>query len=280
LEGITAGELLTNIYAGVYSRRAENGDIVPTGILYDADQLALMIDPVRLHLTEPIEDARDWTEKMIYSPTGWVPALDDLGRISPVSQVPPSDLLGLKNINNANSEPSPDWNAGNRIINVLTFTYPRDYRPTDPANAETGDGLAKQDVILEFRDEPSITRNGEQTFDIDGSAFRAVGTSAAAPVGTLEAELGYQLAYLRDQYVKWRYALGAPAFSLGLWRISLPTLRCGEWVSVDLSWLPDYITGRRGLVGLGQVVSIGDLDCCWRRGLIELVAVPAEEGYS
>ena len=280
VDGLTAGQFVQNVYDGIYSPRAENGDPIPTGILYDPLALAQMTDLVRIRLLEAVPDARDWLEKTIYAPTGWVPALDDLGRISPVSQVPPSDLLALKNINNANSEPSPDWNAGDRIVNVLTYTYQRDYRPSDPTQADGDDGLASRDVVMEFRDEPSITRNGEQTLDIDGSAFRAIGTSEALAVTTVDAELGYQLAYLRDQYVKWRYALGAPAFSLGLWRISLPTLRCGEWVSVDLSWLPDYITGRRGLVGLGQVVSIGDLDCCWRRGLIELVAVPAEEGYS
>jgi len=277
VEGITAGELARNAYAGLYSARDPNGTVKPTGIRYDEAALLAMTDPVRIRLTEPIEDARDWLEKYIYAPTGWIPALDADGRISPVSQVPPTSPLGLVVINNPITEPSPDWNAGERVVNVLRFVYPRDYRPT--SGTAENDGLLSREIVVEWTDEPSITRCGRQVLELKGDAFRAVGTSTADPLGGLtNEELGWQLSQLRQLHVQRRYSLGSPAITVPVMRHATSTLRAGSWVVVDLSWLPDYVTRRRGLLALGQVVSLGDLDCAWRQAMIEMVVPILPEG--
>jgi hypothetical protein len=271
IDGLTAGQLLMNIYEGLYSARGENGAVVPTGIRYDPLALLPMDDPVRMHITEAIDDARDWTEKYIYAPTGWVPALNDLGEISPVSQVAPAGPLGLQVLDNAIVEASPDWNSGERVINILRFIYPRDYIPTDPELAETGDGLAARSVLMEFRDDISVARYGEQILELDGSAFRAIGDAEAEPLTTVDNELAYQLGFEREMHLFNRYAMGAPTISFAVMRDPTTGLRAGSWVVLDLSWLPDYVTQRRGLIGLAQVTAIGDLDCKWRRLMLEVV---------
>jgi len=273
IEGLTAGEFAQNVYDGVYSARDADGAIVPTAIRYDPAAVLAMTDPVRMRITEPIKDARDWLEKYIYAPTGWIPALDRFGLISPVYQGTPDDLFSLPLIYDEITEPSPSWDAGQRIINIVRFTYQRDYLPEDSDNAETVDGLADRDVVLEFQDPVSVDRHGEQVLEIDGRCFRALGDGMGEPVlaGGLSAELGYVLAFARRDHVLNRYALGAPTMQVAVRRDFTPTLRAGSWVRVWLSWFPDYVTGKRGLVTLCQITAIGDLDCVWRQVTMEQV---------
>lgn len=278
VEGITAGEFARNVYSGLYSARDEDGFIVPTGIRYDEDALLQMTDLVRIRLTEVVKDARDWLEKHIYAPTGWVPALDDDGRISPVSQVPPQSVAGLTMIHDGIAEPTPDWDSGTRIVNVVRFVYQRDYRPSNSAQAETGDGLADREIVIEWEEPLSISRHGRQVLEIKGDAFRAIGLADSAPVGgDPTVEQGAVLALLRSLYLRPRYAFGAPTISLPVMRSHTYGLRAGSWVAVDLSWLPDYVTRRRGLVGLAQVVALGDLDCAWRNAMLEMVLPPDDD---
>lgn len=320
VEGISAGQFAANVYAGLYSRRDPvTGALVSTSIRYDEAALLLMTDLVRIRLTAPIEDARDWLEKHIYAPTGWVPALDDQGRISPVSQVPPADTTGLTVIDNSMAEPSPDWDAGQRVINVIRFTYFRDYSvgPPDPPLAFFGHArqnvLQEQEEVVEFEDSVSIERNGLQELELDGSAFRALGLeittfedpfpappsgvnqtrashrprpirvhtpTTSEPIviarvvhpvsGDIVNEVGWQLAQLRQTHVQNRYSFGAPTIRLKVRRSLTQALRAGSWVLLNLSWLPDYVTGRRGLVALAQVIALGDLDCAWRQLTLEV----------
>lgn len=280
LEGVTAGQFAKNVYDGVYSPRDANGELVPSQVRYDAAALLQMTDTVRMRLTEPVDDARDWLESHIYAPLGWAPALDNDGRVSPVSQVPPANTDGLAAITNENAEPAPSWNAGDRIINVLRLTYERDYPPLTEEEFETGDGLASKTVILEYVDEVSVGRFGRQVLELDGSAFRAIGRYPTGdPTVDTAHEMAYQLGTLRQRHIQNRYSLGAPSFELAVMRSAIPDVRAGSWVIVNLSWLPDYITRRRGLLCLGQVTSIGDLDCAWRKLLIEQV-VPVDFSLS
>lgn len=276
--GLTAGEFSQNAYDGLYSPRDADGNIVPTGTRYDETALLAMDTPVSLRLFEPIKDARDWLEKYIYTPTGWAPALDDEGLISPVSQEWPTSAAGLEDIDDDITEPRPSWAIGRRTINVLRFIYWRDYIPDPSIRVEkTGDGLAEQRVEIEFRDKASIARHGEQVLEIDGRAFRATTPSGFGEPDNedITAETGYQLAQLRNTLAKGRYQGGAPSFSVSITRAGAPTVRVGSYVDVDLSWFPDpFVTGRRGLAGIGQVMALAQLDCAWREVVIEMVPPP------
>lgn len=276
IEGITTGQLLKNLYDGVYSRRDPiTGAVVPTGIRYAEADLLAMTDPVLMRITEPWDDAREKAEKLIYAPSGWAATLDNDGRISPKSQVPPDDFEGLTEINDSIAEPSPDWDAGERTVNILTFEYPRFYR-VDVDDAEAVDRLEIREISHEFRSEASITNHDDQKVQYDGSAFAAIGDELAQPVLSLEAEKGYQHALARELYIFDRYKDGAPAWSLAVMRDFTSQLRAGDWVTTDLSWLPDYLTRRRGLITGGQILAVHDVDCAWRILLIE-EAFPLEE---
>jgi len=325
--GLTTGQLAKNVYDGLYAPRGPSGELVPLRARYDPAALALMTTPVRLRFTEPVDDARDFLESLVYAPDGWAPALDRVGLISPVSQVAPTDSTGLPVVTNDTTEPSPAWDAGQRIVNILRFIYDReavfaddeDAYP-DPPSEDPPDPLKErqkviisQPIIQEFRDELSIARHGEQMLELDGSAFTAIGKIPDAsaeltlppqrtfrprqrslkpspvtstpvvrtaayiqPVsGDIADETGFQLFELRRAHLINRYSLGAPTMSVNVMRAAFPTLRAGSWVVLNLSWFPDYVTARRGLLGLAQVIAIGDLDCAWRHILVEQV-VPIE----
>jgi hypothetical protein len=271
LEGMTTGELLQDIYDGVYSRPDPiTGEVVPTGIRYNEADLLQMTDPVLLRITEPVDDARAWTEEHIYAPTGWVPALDNDGAISPKSQVPPDSFDGELLIDNSVTEPQPDWNAGERIVNIVTMTYPR-YYTVDTVDADSIDRLKYREITHEWRDESMIDRHNIQKAEYDGSAFAAVGDEDAEPVLTLWDELGYGHALNRKLYVFDRYKDGTPIIEVPVMRDHCALLRAGDWVRIDLSWFPDHDTGRRGMYCGGQVLAIHDVDCAWRILLIERV---------
>lgn len=273
IEGMTSGAFLKQLYDGEYSPPDPvTGEVVPTGIRYhEADLLEVgqeAPDTILLRITEPVEDLRAWAEERIYSPTGWCPALNNDGEISPRSQIPPATFEGLQEISNAITEPSPTWDAGERIVNVIRYNYPRHYR-VDLDEAEAVDLLEVRDVVQEYRDEASITRHGLQVVEFDGQAFSAMGGNDTKPIVEKTLEQGYRLAVLRRLYVFDRYRNGAPTLEVPVRRDYTWHLRAGDWVTVDLSWFPDYVTDRRGLITGGQILAINDVDCEWRVLLIE-----------
>lgn len=262
---LTTGELLKNLYDGVYSPRDPiTGAIVPTGIRYDPEALNAMTDLVRMRLTQTVDDVRAWSEEYIYAPTGWVPALDYDGRISPVSQVPPQYMGYYTLINNPITEPTSEWDAGEQVINHLVFTYPRLYVPTTPPEAL--DGIAVREIVQDFQSAVSVQRYGDQKTEYTGTVFGAMGDIDGMAIGT---ESAVKLAMDRWLYVGDRYVDGAQGIAVYVMRSASYFLRAGSWVLCDLSWFPDYVTRRRGMLIGGQVMAIADPDCAWRRLVIE-----------
>lgn len=327
--GLTTGQFAMNVYDGLYSERDPvTGAVVPTGIRYDRDAMLAMTRLIRVRITEPWRDVRDELEKKAYSPNGYAPALDSIGRVSPVSRVLPVSLDALEVLHNGNVEPSPDWDSGQRIINAIVFTYYRDYisgkpdpEPEPGYSGERQNVVGQQEVPIRFENKHSIQKYGRHEIAIDGSLYRAIGRDPTVPEepsvppasvasrrardherrqrqagyieiteplqvrsakliipvsGNVEDEEGWQMAQEANFYLMSRYKHGAPAFQINVIRTTVPLLRCGSWAAVDLSWLPDYTTGKRGLVALVQVIALGDLDCAWRRLLVEQVVPLAE----
>ena len=269
---LTAGRLLQKLYDGEYSDRDPiTGLVVSTGIRYDEDDLLLMTDPVRARITEPIEDLRDWAEKYVYAPTGWAPSLDNNLAISPSSQAIPDSFDGLPIFDDDKVEPVPTWNAGETLVNLLDFSYERwvDRDLYVNEQATTIDDLEPRDVTYRYRSVGSLTRREEkETFD--GRMFAAVGTFAGLSV---EEETGALLAAARKLYVFDRYNTGAQTIEIPVKRSVSAELKPGDWIVIDLSWLPDYALRRKGTAWGGQIVAIHDIDCAWRIILIE-EAVP------
>jgi hypothetical protein len=256
------------------------------GVRYDPAAIAALTTPVLLRATEAVDDGRDWAESKLYAPAGFIPSIDAAGLVSPVSRARPSVITGPE-INDAVAEPAPDWNAGERVVTAVRYTYPRYFIPGSLANIETGaDGLAVRDVVIEFRDPAAEDKHGEQIVEYDASAFGAVAapsTSIIDPGGLpIEGvpETGSILAAEARYEVLERYRDGAPAFRVAVRRSDFPTLRDGDYCPTNLSWLPDLAATLRGLeVEAVQVLSIEGLDCEWLTLLLEVTPVVAVPGF-
>lgn len=269
---LTVGRLLERLYAGEFSDvDPSTGEFVPTGIRYDALALREMTDPVRAVIEKPIDDLRDWSERLAYAPTGWAPSLDRSLRIAPASQIPPDSFEGFPEVNSLNAAPTPDWNAGEFRINSLTFVYPRYFAAPTSEAAEVVNRLAKREVTFTFRSAGSLQRK-EEGVEFDGSLFAAVGASDGASLGD---EYAATLAAERRLYVFDRYNYGAQAIQLPVRRTDSALWKAGDWIVVDVPWIPDYVLRRRGALWGGQIMSIEDLNCAWRVVLLE-EAVPLE----
>lgn len=256
------------------------------GVRYDPAAVAALTTPVLLRATEAVDDGRDWAESKLYAPAGFIPSIDADGLVSPVSRARPSVITGPE-INDTVAEPAPDWNAGERVVTAVRYTYPRYFIPGALANIETNaDGLAVRDVVIEFRDPAAEDKHGEQVVDYDASVFGAVAapsTSVIDPGGLpIEGapETGSVLAAEARYEVLERYRDGAPAFRVAVRRIDFPTLRDGDYCPTNLSWLPDLAATLRGLeVEAVQVLSIEGLDCEWLTLLLEVTPVVAVPGF-
>ena len=284
LEG-PLGEVLINLYNGKYSLMATDEiegliydpiglDLVQDSFLsriqFDADAFEQMEEQVLLRQTEPVEDGRDWTESALYSPSGWIPALDSQMRISPVSRAQPSFIDDGFQINDNNAVPAANWNQGQRTVSEITYTYPRWYVPVDPlVEVKEYDGLAQRPVTVSFVDPESELRYGKQPEEYDAQAFAAVGDEEGLNISGL-SEQASLLAQAANFDVLERFRSGVQSISVQVRREYLVGARVGTWVPWDLSWFPDRVAGVRGsTTGAAMIVSIRDDDCVLRSLVLE-----------
>lgn len=271
----SGGELLRNVMRGDYSI-GEDGEPLTPGIRYDEDRLvgesapAALRVPVRIRITEPAENLREWIEDACQA-LGVAPALNHLGEVSPVSAELPDELTVLPEINDGNSEAVPGWEHPiTDAITRIEVTYPRDYRiraSEDPLSASSAaDGIlsAPQTITVD----PSLSEvqgvMGVQTLHIDGFLFRAIGgEDGQSPVGELTDEAGAQHARRIARDLLLRYLYGGQSSFVRVRRSEVP-VRVGDWVLDARSWAPNYSTGRRGRNHLAQVVAVRDINPAWR----------------
>lgn len=294
----TSGGLLVDMYDGYLSGRdpyseaaAIAGELYdPAGlqsltaelagsVRYDPAAVAQLDDDVLVRETDAAADARDWSERKIYAPSGWIPALDSTGRISPVSRARPSVVAG-PNLNDARTEPSPDWNGGETIVTGVEVSYNRYFMPVFSNVAVEDDGLAIRPVSIRYIDPDAQLTEGEKPVEYDGSAFSSVGDAAGNPLSVGDIEPGSLLAQEARFEVLGRYRAGAQSMRVRVRRAEAPNVRAGDWCPANLSWFPNTETGRRGLsLDAVQVLSINDSECAWRYLLIEESPIASPPGY-
>ena len=293
------GAVIKNLYDGVYSSPNSTGIAGsvydPAGfdsgspssvalIRYDATALATMIEHVLLRQTEPVDDGRAFAEAQLYAPSGWIPALDDDGRISPVNRGRPDTIDSGLTITNAHVVPTTAWNTGTKIVSAVEFSWSRYFIPDDASGfTVAGDGLAIRPIDLTYEDEESKLRYGDNVQTYDASAFSAVGDALGLnlPGVTEQADLLSQFARFD---VLDRFRAGVQAIAVQVRRSQLPLVRVGDWIPWNLSWFPDRATGLRGsVIDAAQIVSIRDDNCTWRTMTLEESsaegAVGGEPGY-
>jgi hypothetical protein len=296
----TLGEFLLAAYDGEFSPRSpttfppdkylyDDGVVISTGIRYDPVPFAGMTESVVLRVTEQVEDLRDWLERFAYAPSGWAPAIDLDGRVSPLHRRFPSNPVGLLTIDNTIAKAEPGWGHGSTVINLLRYDYGRLFH--NPLNADevpdgAVDGILRQEVqrwyvaaggnlpievtgpefLAQVSD--SIATFGIRQHAVDAEAFHAV--QAIGLVFDPALEQASLLAADAAATILPRYAFGTPVVDVAVRRDPTAMQRAGNWVGLDLSWMPDYRTGRRGLKRYAQIYELPDLNCAWRRFRMEL----------
>lgn len=291
----TAGEFLADLYDGKLSGIDELSEaarlagelydpaglqaiaaLLAGGIKYDPDSLEAMTARVCLRATDSEDDARDFAERKIYGPTGFIPALDTEGAISVVSRARPASVDGPL-LNQAIAEPTSEWNGGERVVTAIQMTYDRYF--IGPQVEIEPDGLAIQEVNLSYVDAEAEAAEGQHPVEFDGSAFSAIGDEVGQPLEG-DVEPAAFLAQEARYEVLQRYRAGAQAIRVRVRRVDVPFLRIGDWCPAQLPWLPNTMTGLRGLdLPAVQVLSIDDSEHAWRYLLIEESSVSAPPGY-
>lgn len=287
----THGELIRNVLRGDYSARAgvdASGLPIPytPRVRYDESALvgagapAVMQTPARLRITEPVADAREWLEK-VFQAIGAAPALDEAGRVAPVAYEVPGPDVDLATLDDTKTIGAEWLHSDRNAVNVVRLTYPRDYPippAADPAgSASAGDGIGTREVVAEYRNEASVAKLGERRWELKPVSLRALGNEDQQPIsGDVADETAYQVARERARQALNRLLYGGQALQADVLRSAFPDLRPGDWVMVELSWLPDYRDRTRGTFRLAQVLGVRDSDPITRR-LTLLDAGPNEQ---
>jgi hypothetical protein len=275
----TLGALLTTLYDRELERPAALGGAVrdlfslaPVAIeelpvRYEPAALAALTDPVLIRQVERIRDGREWAEAALYSASGWIPAIDAEGRISPVSRELPA-VIGGPEITGAIARPSPDWNAGERLITEVRVRSHRYFLPSDDVVARGTDGIATRTIERRAIGLVNYERHDEHVETFDATAFAFVGDAAGEAV-VVGGETVDDLFTAIEASVLARYGAGAPAIELLVIRDAVSTLREGDFVPVSLTWMPGDGPARGLEWPAAQVLMIGEEDCAWRRVLLE-----------
>ncbi len=269
LDGMTAGELLRDLYDGKYSPAEDMAD-PRLRVRYDPAAVLALNTPVRARITEPVDDLRGWIEENVFKPLGAAPALDAQGRVSPIRYALPDATVPLVQLDDGNTAPDAGWeHSAGDAVNRVIVTYQRDYVVTEDEDPDgesvAGDGITSVEVTIERRHAESIAMLGEKEMQVDTLLFRAVGGVDGEPLtGEVADEIGHHLAMERATQALDRFLFGAQRISARCRRSATIGLRVGDWVLVALSWLPEYGTGRRGSNRLAQVVAVKDLNPAWR----------------
>lgn len=272
-----AGDFLARVYAGEWS---EGGRPVTERV--DEAALARLTTPIRVRLTEPVEDSRAWIEE-VYHQLRAAPALDAEGRIAPVTSELPGPDVVLPEITDDVCQPIPGWDhPATDAVTVVRVTYPRDVRvpaEDDPTGERSaGDGIASREITVESRAaEWALDLMGEQVHEIRATLFRALGGVDGSPIsGDVSDETGHALAVQAGAEILDRWVFGGQSSFVALRRDAFPALRPGAWLIDRRSWRPNYREGRRGGQTLVQAMSVRVLDPAWLA--VRLVdAGPAEQ---
>ena len=268
LQGVTAGELLRNLYRGDYS------DEDPR-IRYNEAALLALTTPVRLRLGKSVEDVREWAEKNVYPIVHAAPTLNADGEIAPITYLLPDAGESLVDLDDDNCRPAGGgWSqASDDAVNVVKVSYERLYR-TRPADEDNvgrqiealSDTLQTRKVIVEHRVQASIDLLGEQELEIDSVLLGTIGTADGGPwTGDIADDLGVRVAERVTRMATDRFALGGQYFSLLGDRTDADVegLVVGSWVTVSVSWMPDYGSGERNLNRLAQVIGRRNINGAW-----------------
>jgi hypothetical protein len=261
------GQLLKDIYDGVYSEEDPK-------VRYNATRMAELQDEMpwgaRLFITAPEEDIFQWVQDNIYKPLGYAPVLDENGEIYPVKYAIPGAEVELVQLDNTNiKEKSATWrHSYSDIVNKVVFTYHRDLAtPVAKDNPPNTNFIQRVITTKEIQvvevNAPSAGLVGPKAVQYEPVTVRSISMSADnTPItGDSRDELGHIIARARVKELFDRFSYGGQRVGLTAMRVdpAVSGLRVGDWVTIASTYLPDYISQKRGMDRIGQIIKIQDI---------------------
>jgi hypothetical protein len=246
----TSGQLLKEILEGEHSDE-------PLDEPFNEAVIGALVEETHdtlLRLLEPVENAFEWIPVNIHVPEGMAPALDDEGKLAPIRYRIPDEIPALRFTDDNVSREGTGWSHdGAEAVSEIIFRYWRDY---PSAASEAADGLTSRRVEHVFRG----GHKGGRRLVYEPDTFRAVGgVSGGSFGGDVMRETAARVAQERARQAFDRQRFGAQLMELrGLTSSAdVRDAKVGDWVRIEVSWLPDYRTGKRGMDRIGQIIHTG-----------------------
>lgn len=263
----TFGQLLKDCYDGVYS--ATNPKIK-----YDTTIMAALVTNTpraRAIISKSEEDMHEWLQKNWYKPLGYAPALNAQGKIKPIKYAIPDVSAALTQLDNTNLTSANWMHSSKDTVNKIVFKYKREYAVSSDHGQMTRQGytangpntISEQDVEVVFV-HASAALLGPKTVEYEPVTVRSrVIQSGDKPViPNVLDDLGARLGTARKFELFDRFAYGCQRVAAVAKRsdAAVAALTVGDWVLMGATWLPDYVSGIRGINRIMQVMSVQDLD--------------------
>lgn len=247
------GRLLKKCYDGDYTK---SETMVP--VRYDIARMDEMIasTPIaRARITAPVDDGRTWLQQNVYRPASHAPSIRN-GMVYPLKYELPDENEPLTQLDDTNTIHA-DWAHGpDNVVNQVIVEYEREVVPTNlPQFAKP----RTTKVIIERNNlsDSSQRRHGTQPQVIKPVTLRGVVSESNAFSRTPTDETGGLVSARIGHELLRRYTNGAQVVVAECHRTAaVDALQEGDWVIGGWSWLPDYVTRRRGMSRLLQVMKV------------------------
>lgn len=274
------GQLCKDIYDGVYS------DYMP-GIRYDATAMANFIQKAPSGyaiISQPEDNGLQWAQENIYKPTGWAPSVPpETGLVTPIQYNLPDATAPLLQITDSITKEDAKWQLNkDELINQVTFQYQALYIRDSKYLTNFADKLGTNANLIEppaqriggipiYYQEIAVNSQallGSKELKYNPVTINLLGTLTPNGLDTkLWPDVGAKLAKDRTREVLDRFTFGGQDLVVNVRRLAtgVQAARMGDWAQVSLSWLPDYVTDRRGLNRLMQIIAVNDDDKVFRK---------------
>jgi hypothetical protein len=208
--------------------------------------------------------------QQLYKPFGYVPVVNGRGETQPRSVDLPDPKDDLPVINDSMMEDARWVEGSEDLVTVAEFVYQRDFlAPQDTEKPQSDwERLKERDVRL-IRIANSYALHKEHKVTYEQTTIRAVSGDNLAS-GDIASEVGGVVGTDRIRKTISRFSDGADRCMVQ-GKASHPVvmaLRNADWVNLQCSWLPDKMTGIRGLDRIMQVIQLKTRDPLIRQILL------------
>lgn len=274
------GQLTKEIYDGTWS------NYLP-GIRYDAAAMTTFINRSvqgAALITAPVENGLQWVQENTYKPQGWAPSVPpETGLVTPIQYNLPTATEPLINLTDSIVKEDAKWElAKDELINSVTFQYDAVFIRDSKYITNFADKLGLNANLIEppaqrigtlpvIYNEIAVNSQallGAKDLSYKPETIKLFGILTPNGLDTrLWPDVGSKLAKDRTKEVLDRFTFAGQRLTANARRTGtgIATAKMGNWVLCGVSWLPDYVSKKRGLNRIMQIVSVNDDDKVFRK---------------